>query len=332
MRSCFIHIGTPKTGTTAIQTALKQHAEGLARLGFLCPRTGTNGKVAAHHNIAFEIARNPTFIPENGCVNELLAEIAATSAHIILSSEAFDGALFHEKEFSNFLSALKQLGLRVKIIVYVKNQVDYARSLYLELLRHGYELGFNSYLNSILQFKELRWARWDWRFSFCYHDLMRRIEAVSGADYVIRSYDSLPDRSILADFLAIIGLQPQDLGIDTTLRYNQQLSLQTYLSLYYQNYRDTELKAGEAETLAAISEAFAGKHLALASATKDSIIQRFQESNARLVANYGLPPFVAMSAQASQPAHSPAETVYMEQLFSTGMIASLMQTLHPISW
>lgn len=57
IRTCFVHIGTHKTGTTSLQVALNRHCTELDGQYYLYPRTGRPTMAPdGHHNIAWEIA------------------------------------------------------------------------------------------------------------------------------------------------------------------------------------------------------------------------------------------------------------------------------------
>ena len=53
-RTCHIHIGLHKTGSTTIQKMLAAESARLSSCGFYVPRTGLNESRVAHHLIAME--------------------------------------------------------------------------------------------------------------------------------------------------------------------------------------------------------------------------------------------------------------------------------------
>jgi len=85
-RKLFLHIGMPKTGTTALQTFLATHSDALARYGVVFPSAGRRQN--QHFFLAAHKAENP-----NQCAqawSELYKELDAqpwTTA--LLSSERF---------------------------------------------------------------------------------------------------------------------------------------------------------------------------------------------------------------------------------------------------
>src|SRR3954449_4869255 len=88
MRRCFLHIGTPKTGTSSLQAILSTHQDELRQHGFLYPRAG-RVPMGAHHNISMELSGARRFRSEFGTIEDLLSEIDGTRNDIVLSSEGF---------------------------------------------------------------------------------------------------------------------------------------------------------------------------------------------------------------------------------------------------
>ena len=56
----WIHVGWPKTGTTAIQRYLAANSESLKRMGVLYPESGRYGITDAHHELASALTGGPT--------------------------------------------------------------------------------------------------------------------------------------------------------------------------------------------------------------------------------------------------------------------------------
>ena len=78
-RSCFIHAGTHKTGTTAIQRFLAGNRETLARAGFYYPRSGCwHPEFPGHHNLMFELTGDARFDPTAGMLSDLLRGSSAS--------------------------------------------------------------------------------------------------------------------------------------------------------------------------------------------------------------------------------------------------------------
>ncbi|MEJ5992457.1 hypothetical protein WG902_20825 [Ramlibacter sp. PS3R-8] len=131
-RTLYIHIGCGKTGSSALQVWLNHQADVLRRLGVDYPSFGRrklddyaitsgNGKklidaIAAGEGEAFmqELAKSPC-------------------GKIFLSSEAFQS--LSDETLRDLKAQAARVGLRVAIIVYVRDVYDYVYSAYQQLIK-----------------------------------------------------------------------------------------------------------------------------------------------------------------------------------------------------
>lgn len=79
----YVHVGIPKTGTSAIQRVLANNRHQLAGFGYIYPGTGEN------HWPLVEGLRDKEHILTNGMVQKTLAEIRDWDGDAILSCEGF---------------------------------------------------------------------------------------------------------------------------------------------------------------------------------------------------------------------------------------------------
>ena len=144
-RRAYVHVGTPKTGTTSVQVFLGANAARLAGAGCYLPVTGRlEAGVAAQHNVAWELTGSSRFDPSRGTFDELLAELAETSApDVCLSSEEFMLLFNRPRALKRLVVGLRAAGYTPTIVVYLRPQADYYESLYVEVLKHGYPLDFS---------------------------------------------------------------------------------------------------------------------------------------------------------------------------------------------
>ncbi|WP_415401072.1 hypothetical protein [Tateyamaria sp. SN3-11] len=133
-----LHVGFPKTGTTAIQRTLADFPETFAPHGIVYPKAGQARlakRMRGHHNLAYELYDPAKFNPSGGSWEDLAAEVAASDApNIVLSSEAFRGHLA-------MVTAAKLRKLfpnhRRSIVMYIRPQWEYVESGYNQLARFG---------------------------------------------------------------------------------------------------------------------------------------------------------------------------------------------------
>ena len=206
-RVCFIHAGTHKTATTALQNYLAENDALLAAEGTCYPRRGRmqpNG----HHNIAFELSGDERYDPARGSLAELLAEVAAAGLpRACISSEALTFLNDRPAELAALRDGFAGIGYRCVVLVYLRAQSAYLESLYPTLLKLGYPVSFEEFVARALAEGVVRY-RGNRSYRFDYADLLERYARVFGADGVlVRRYAKQADPGwIVRDFFAALGL------------------------------------------------------------------------------------------------------------------------------
>lgn len=141
MRPAILHIGTEKTGTTALQAALAHNRARLADHGFVYP-----GAEMAHHSLVNalvppELATQVLSEPEKKAyLSGLAAEIGAApaDARLIFSSELCHFRLDSVEAAHRLLLTLEGVGAGVRrIIVYFRDQCSLVESSWAEGLKAG---------------------------------------------------------------------------------------------------------------------------------------------------------------------------------------------------
>jgi hypothetical protein len=290
VRTCVIHIGLHKTATTSIQQALTARRQVLQDRDFLYVAAGSSPLAkGAHANLAWEISADPRFGPEYGTVEDLIAEISdAPEQHILVSSEDFACAVHNGPRFRAFIQRLQSAALQVSIVVYLRDQADYVVSLYLEMLRQGLDQTFTEFLKPILADGRFEWRAWI--FPFDYDKFLARLEALGGVRVIVRPYENSNGATPVADFLSLLGLNPADLGVDSTLRLNQRPAIAEAAGLFYANRTGTPLDAADRAAIEALFGLLGQRSLPIARESALKIANRFRESNARVAARHGFDP------------------------------------------
>lgn len=206
-RSCFVHVGVHKTGTTAIQRFLAGNPGALATAGLYYPHAGRRSvTLAGHHNVASELRGSTNFDAAAGTLADVTSEIARVRPpRACLSSEKFAPMCENETALATLRDAIAAIGYRPRIVVYVRAQPAYAESLYAELVKHGSTRPLAQYLDELVRDGVVR-ERAVYHFEF--GRLIDRFATVFGCDDVIvRGYrDRGRAEALVHDFLAAVGV------------------------------------------------------------------------------------------------------------------------------
>jgi hypothetical protein len=319
MRTCFVHIGTHKTGTTSLQLAMSRLAPDFRSRGYLYASTGRPAEGPhGHHNLAWEMTGDWRFRREHGTLGDLLREIASAPMHVVLSSEDFESCVEHVDKLSGFVERLRAQDLRVTLVIYIRNQIDYATSLYATLLNFGLAQPFEAFAHEIVRSGRFAWR--EWVFAFDYDRALGTLERLGGIQVVARSYDAVSERGLFADFFEILGLDPATLEHDPDLRAYRRPLLSDLLKAFVQNRQGRALDRIEGAVVDELCRAVSGSALAVSPRLRAEMADAFRESNRHVCERYLLPPFTL-----EHPATADEETggVWIDSVFSDASVARL---------
>jgi hypothetical protein len=208
-KKCLLHIGAPKTGTTALQAFLAENREILMETGWCYPDVNLRGY--GHHDLAFLISGGyPDWAtPQEKRLDELQEELkiaVENYPNIILSSEDF--YLYPKPELTaDVLNSAGMPADSVRVIVYIRRQDEAHIAWYNQVVKaQGYA---ESITGCIDQYHNL----WD------YYDRLQPWADVFGwKNMVIRSFDrsSLVAGDIKRDFLEIAAVNPDKFHFNDT--------------------------------------------------------------------------------------------------------------------
>jgi hypothetical protein len=199
----YLHAGLHKTGTTALQAALHSHAERLKQAGFLYPGSGIPEALDGHHNLAWELARDRRFRASLGTIDDAAREIADHGGAAILSAEDFETMLDRPEEFDAIGGHPLLAGHRLVLVVYLREQSAYFRSLFLELTHHGLTAEMTAVAETVRE--RGCFDLHEWRFQFDYHRIATRLAAWRGGSLVLRNHHALVGGSTVTDFLDLVS-------------------------------------------------------------------------------------------------------------------------------
>ena len=296
-RTLLLHVGTHKTGTTALQEMLIHNRDGFAANGIAIPETGRVYHTPeiyspGHHGLAWDIgSANPAGLVAN-LIDELHAGDARTA---VISSEEFHPLHHRSEAFPALRAALEEAGFRTIVVLYLRAQARYAESLFQQHLRDHRNPSFAEHIAEILD--RGRMAIKDLHFEFFYSTLLDSLACSFGPEnIVVRPY--LPDRGpdhIHHDFLRIIAAVHGPFSFPLTAAIaNERFTLRALLQALYRNLHDGSFLADEQlETFVCTLQPQFAPHLLdhrfllLSYAESVQFLQRFAADNSLVQARAG---------------------------------------------
>ncbi len=210
MKTLYLHIGSPKTGTTSIQNVFTRNRAALAEMGVFYPPTFAARQ--AHHDLAwamrnkFGLARQSGIQPGaslDEIAEELVSAVCQSPAPAaVVSSEAF----FHlGRQSRKALQLLRRVfsPFEVRIVVYLRRQDLFFESNYAQNVKAG------AYHRDPPETRFLATLEQQW---LCYDRLLRPWEQAFGREnIVLRVFEraQLQGGDAVTDFLHVLGLGPE---------------------------------------------------------------------------------------------------------------------------
>ena len=195
-RRCILHVGSPKTATSTIQSALKANREKLLEDGILVPRSGQT-ESGSHRYLAFSLAGQP--VPREGAAadRKLGREIAASDAQTILISSEFLWSILNKKSTAErVIGELRAMDLDVTLLLYVRNQPQYFNSMYQHDANFRRWRGFSQFVGGA--------RRNMGRYGYC---RWLGIAETHGVPLIVRPFsEEVRKRGVVEDFLAAAGV------------------------------------------------------------------------------------------------------------------------------
>lgn len=203
----FLHIGTGKTGTTTIQRSLWVNRDWLADRGYWVLRTGRTSTGLAKHKTKWGRSPQPEWAAWRREIFNLDSRIEA----VILSNEG----LFRKP--SRAIEHIRGCftGLDARVIMYVRDQAEFAQSLALYRLKTG-----SDQYQGVPTMDELRPSFGGGRID--YLQVCKRYDSVFGEGSIqARAFSPalFEGGDLMTDFLSAFGITPVD-GLQQTTEAN----------------------------------------------------------------------------------------------------------------
>lgn len=229
MKTLYLHIGTPKTGTSALQHFFANNRKLLEEKGVYFPDLGFRFPDIGKH-------RNAHFLSYKKYIEkkqrDYETEKAIRDAGIQKLDEAFqdhdtillsDEHIWNEKEMiGQTLPALKshfaEQEIQIKVIVYLRRQDQVIQSFWAQKIKESSAISFEKYMEK----EKYRFFRLD------YAARLQEFADVLGRDNIIvRCYEKQQyqgeQKTIMSDFLQILGLEVTDEYKNSDKVYNISL-------------------------------------------------------------------------------------------------------------
>jgi tetratricopeptide (TPR) repeat protein len=231
-RHLILHIGLPKTGTSAIQHFLVTRRKALLRQGFCYPSTpGGSNHVALAAAAALhgkprkwqdEVKQKAMGVPPRleDFWQQFHDEITALPPQIgtvILSAERFSSQLDSQDKIENLRAALEPLFADMRVIVYLRRQDTHATSAYSQMLRFG-----------IIEPPALDQPLSRYRGFYDYESFLARWTAVFGRDAMTpRLFEraAMAEGDAVADFTRFCGIGKIKLAAPEAAVRNQSIDI-----------------------------------------------------------------------------------------------------------
>lgn len=230
MSTVYLHIGTPKTGTTALQNFLPANEEILEQHGICYPDFGFRYKGQgiyrnAHFLVVNHYGENGEKLIEQEKEDyerglDCLEECAKKFPKIILSDEGIWKQSVRETDdfWVKLKEDLDKRNLDLKIIVYLRRQDLFVQSHWAQRIKEGQQYDFNEYLNNPVCTT----------YPLDYYAYFNMLADIFGKDaLIVRVFEKGQfegeEHTIQSDFLNIFGLKMSDGFVLEQAVYNTSL-------------------------------------------------------------------------------------------------------------
>ncbi|MCC4254784.1 hypothetical protein LL251_20430 [Sphingobium naphthae] len=192
MSKLILHVGAPKTGTSALQSAFARNAGALRSAGFIYPEMSNSdiarrGHVTSGNGVGLAKFLNSS-IAYNGPVEpieERLDEAVGKEMNLLYSSEVMGN--FRPASMRALRELAAERGMGIHAVMYVRAPVDHAVSAYRQFVKYGYTESLEHYvLND---------------YKLPYMQIIRKLNDCLARDEIsLRNYDS-HSGDLFSDFL-----------------------------------------------------------------------------------------------------------------------------------
>jgi hypothetical protein len=210
----------------------------------------------------------------------------------------------------------------------LRNQIDYAESLYCTMVLLGFDRPFSSFCDEILETGAVRFC--EWIFPYRYDRFIANLASLADVDVIVRSYDKPAMGSPVQDFLSVVGLGEPPLPATRLPRENQRRDVCTLVQRYLANCTGDSADSAELAALGAFLPKDQPAHARMSWPRQIRFVEAFDTSNRVVGETYGLPPFERMRPERL----TAVSGLPMEDIFGPDpraiVQAALLASKHPV--
>ena len=271
MKNLYLHIGTHKTGTSAIQMTLHNINDTLKSMDYRW--------------IEESYWLYKRFTPEeiNGVVSYIESLTLFPQRNLIFSSEGYSGGLAHDvaivEQKAEILGKILS-GFNVKVILYLRRQDQFIESMYSQGIHEGNCYTFEQYINEAIDYKNLDWQKLIDIFALHFGD----------KNIIVRPYEQnqFYQNNIINDFFSCIGLKDK-IQFSQLPKFNKSYSHRSVrIARYMNSILSTQEEKDQIRSILQnidTKEVF-DKHVYMKPEKRQEIMKYFEDSNTHVSRNY----------------------------------------------
>ncbi len=233
-KEVIIHIGLHKTGTTSIQDFCMKNRNDLGEFDFVCRKS--DGSLRYDGNSYFLFIRKDFFkISRSISIDIDTLEAAILSSQkdrVIVSTESLSW-IYDTDELNRLKNRLKKISEKITIICYVRNSLDFAKSVFSEACKpHNCLSALHDFRYSPLSPQVL-----EDKFKFNYYsfnNLSAWYSVFNDENIIFRPFDKklFYKENLICDFLKIVKIDEVDIYEKAINHKVKNISL-SYLQILY---------------------------------------------------------------------------------------------------
>ncbi len=211
------------------------------------------------------------------------------------------------ESFGFFRKLAQNLNKKLTIMIYLRNQISYAQSLYLELMNYEFGKEYVAYADEVLTHGAVKCRGLIHQFDYeraleCWND-------ATDVDIMVRNYHALEGGSVITDFAQLFGLEEHLAARPGQEHLNVRETVFEPLQLFYRSRISRNLTSNEMARIKHLAQRYA--RLTSSATIQQKFAEKFQASNLRLCKKFGLPA-TGLDMQETLP----PSAVTLEQFFS----------------